>query len=61
MRQRLKIDVLKPNRNSPGSFSELYSNSIDVDDSIDFDYSALIKAFKLLYPFDGVTISFSIC
>lgn len=60
MKQVIKVKVEVPDRSRPGSFRHVYSNTIEVDDSVSFDYSLVLKALKMMYPFESVFISFQI-
>lgn len=54
----VKIEV--PDRSNIGQFKELYRNSISLADGLKVPFDMLIESFKVLYPFDGLVISFSI-
>lgn len=60
MNQILKVIIQVPDNLKTGSFKELYRNSIPLDDGLCFDYQALIKGLKLLYPKNNVIINLSL-
>lgn len=60
MRQRLKILVEIPDPKNIGSYKELYRNQLLLDDSVNFDFQTILSALKILYPDEGVFISFMI-
>lgn len=54
----IKIEV--PDRSNVGQFKELYRNFISLADGLKVSFDMFIESFKVLYPFDGLVISFSI-
>lgn len=60
MKQRLRIKVEVPDYAKNNSFRNLYENVIEIDDSVNFDYSIVVKSLKLLYPYDNSFITFVI-
>lgn len=60
MKQTLKIEVLSPDRSKAGDFRQLLLNRIELDDSLHFDYHALLKGINLLYSNKQIIVNLSI-
>lgn len=60
MKQRLRVKVEVPDYAKNNSFRNLYENVIEIDDSVSFDYSIVVKSLKMLYPYDNSFITFVI-
>lgn len=59
-KQTLKIRVEESDKRCAGAFKELLRNSIDLDDSVRYDYNGLVDGLHLLYPNKEIVIHLSI-
>lgn len=50
MFKTIKIKILKADSSKPGSFKELYRNSVSIAKEVKFDYGLVESALSLLYP-----------
>ena len=55
----IKISILKSDSFINGKFKELYRNSVEVPQDVQFDYGLIERAMSLLYP--GSFIEFKVC
>lgn len=53
----LKVIIEVPHPVRQGSFKELYRTQLQVDDSVHYNYQALINGIKMLFPNKNLVIS----
>lgn len=53
----LKIRLEVPDAIKAGHTRVVYTNTIDVSESLSFDYETLICGLKLLYPYKNLVIN----
>lgn len=56
----LRIVLERPSELHTGEFKEIYRNTLDCDDSVQFDYQALLKGLKMLYPYNNLIINLTL-
>lgn len=52
----ITVQVLIPDHSKIGEFKELYRNSLEYDNSLEFPFSDLLRGLKLLYQKPDVRI-----
>lgn len=60
MTKRLLIEVSIPHPMKVGEFKELFRNQIETESTVTFEFSKLIDAFNILFPYTNLIIRFTL-
>lgn len=60
MTKRLLIEVSIPHPCKAGETKELFRNSIETESIVSFEFSKLIDAFNILFPYTNLIIKFTL-
>lgn len=60
MKQAIQIIVTEPDRFKVCKFKELFRNTIELDDSLSYDYQGMIKGLRLLFQNKHIIINLNI-
>lgn len=56
----IKICVSRPSRSKTGDFNAIYTNVIEINDCLNFDYSVVVNALNVLYPYKDKIVSLTL-
>lgn len=60
MTKRLEIRVSIPHPQKVGEVKELFRTSIETESRVSFEFSKLIDAFNILFPYTNLIIQFTL-